>query len=105
MTETLHTPAPWHHFENCEGWTVTGPDNEVIAYCDHPLDDKIDEPSPAEANAQFIAALPELLNAVEQALQALNTAPRFRIPHLDTDSYEIAAACGRAIAKAKGGAQ
>jgi hypothetical protein len=49
-------------------------------------------------------AAQDLLEALEQALQALNTAPRFRIPHLDTDSYEIAAACDRAIAKAKGGA-
>lgn len=45
-----------------------------------------------------------LLEALERAVAALNTAPCFRVPHLDTNSYEIAALCGRAIAKAKGGA-
>jgi hypothetical protein len=32
----------------------------------------------------------------------LNTAPRFAVPALESDSYAIAAECGRAIAKAKG---
>jgi hypothetical protein len=49
-------------------------------------------------------AASNLLGALEQAVQALNTAPRFAVPHLDTDSYKIAAVCDRAIAKAKGGA-
>ncbi len=48
---------------------------------------------------------PTLLAALEQAVAALNTAPRFRVPSLDTDSYRIASLCDRAIAKAKGGAQ
>jgi len=48
---------------------------------------------------------PTLLEALEQALAALNTAPRFRVPSLATDSYAIAAFCGRAIASVKGGAQ
>jgi hypothetical protein len=47
-------------------------------------------------------AAEDLFNALEKALTALNTAPRFRVPRLDTDSYAIATACGRAIAKAKG---
>jgi hypothetical protein len=47
---------------------------------------------------------PEVIAALEQAVAALNTAPRFRVPLLDTDSYRIAALCDRAIAKAKGGA-
>ena len=49
-------------------------------------------------------AADDLLAALEQALAALNTAPRFGVPSLDPDSYRIAAACGKAIAKAKGGA-
>ncbi len=104
MTQALRTAAPWHHFENCEGWTVAGPNHELVAYCDHPLDDKIDEPSPAEANAQLIAAAPDLLDALEQAVAALNEAPRFAVLGLDTDSYKIAAICDKAIAKAKRGA-
>ena len=43
---------------------------------------------------------PELLEALEQARAALNTAPRFAVPSLDTDSYTIAALCDQAIAKA-----
>jgi len=46
----------------------------------------------------------DLLEALEQAEAALKAAPRFSVPGLDTDSYHIAATCGKAIAKAKGGA-
>ena len=47
----------------------------------------------------------DLLGALEQALAALKTVPRFRVPSLgeDIDSHEIAAACEGIIAKAKGG--
>jgi hypothetical protein len=40
-----------------------------------------------------------LLDALEQALRALNAAPRFRFE--DTDSYKIAATIERAIARAR----
>jgi len=46
----------------------------------------------------------DLLDALRQAVQALNEAPRFPVPGLLTDSYRIAAICDRAIAKAKGDA-
>jgi hypothetical protein len=45
----------------------------------------------------------DLLKALEQAVQALNTAPRFAVPNLDSDSYRIAAVCDRALAMVKGG--
>jgi hypothetical protein len=48
-------------------------------------------------------AAPDLLAALKDALKALNTAPRFRVACLDTDSYQVAAACGRAIDKAATG--
>lgn len=44
-----------------------------------------------------------LVNALEQAVQALNTVPRFPVPNLLSDSYKIAATCDRALARAKGG--
>ena len=47
-------------------------------------------------------AAPDLLAALEQALEALNTAPRFRVRGLDSDSYKIAAVCEAAIMRAKG---
>jgi hypothetical protein len=49
-------------------------------------------------------AASDLLDALEQAVQALNCTPRFPVPQLLSDSYKIAAVCDRAIAKAKGGA-
>jgi hypothetical protein len=39
----------------------------------------------------------DLLGALQQAVTALNIAPRFKVPSLDTDSYAIAAVCDRAI--------
>ena len=46
-------------------------------------------------------AAAELLDALKQALAALNAAPRFAVPGLGTDSYAIAALCDRAIALAR----
>jgi hypothetical protein len=47
-------------------------------------------------------AADDLFNALEKAVIALNTARRFKVPKLDTDSYAIAAESARAVAKAKG---
>ncbi len=47
----------------------------------------------------------DLFDALQLAVQALNTAVRFPVPHLLSDSYRIAAICDRALAKAKGGAK
>jgi hypothetical protein len=46
-------------------------------------------------------AASDLLEALQQAVTALNAAPRFAVPGFDTDSYDIAALCDQAIAKAK----
>jgi hypothetical protein len=43
-----------------------------------------------------------MLDALQLAVEALNTARCFRVPNRNTDSYKIAAICERAIAKAKG---
>ena len=56
-----------------------------------------------DADLRLHLAARDLLEALEQGLTALNSAPRFSVPSLDTDSYEIAATCEKAIAKAKGG--
>ena len=47
----------------------------------------------------------DLLGALEQAVAALNSVPRFPVPGLLSCSYRIAAVCDKAIAKAKGGEQ
>jgi hypothetical protein len=52
---------------------------------------------------QLRLAASELLEALQQAVIALNTARRFKVAGL-TDSYGIVAICDRAIAKARRGA-
>jgi hypothetical protein len=47
-------------------------------------------------------AAPELQAALEEAVRALNTAPRFEVPSsMHGDSYAIAALCDAALAKAR----
>ena len=41
----------------------------------------------------------ELTDALRLALEALNTAPRFKVPSAETDSYDIAALCEKALKK------
>jgi hypothetical protein len=47
-------------------------------------------------------AAADMLEALELAVGALNYARRFRVPHLDMDSYQIASKCDAAIKKARG---
>ncbi|MCL5884719.1 MAG: hypothetical protein M1377_05180 [Deltaproteobacteria bacterium] len=51
-------------------------------------------------SAALIDVAPELLEMCRDALAALNTAPRFKVPTRDTDSYAIAARLEKAITKA-----
>jgi hypothetical protein len=52
--------------------------------------------------AMLMAASPRLFVALHRALTALNTVPRFDVPGLDCDSYDVALLCEEAIALAKG---
>lgn len=98
QAQSLYADQPWKlWFEAYDGKTpvneITVNDsdgNEVAVW----LDDEL----------RLRLAASDLLAALEQAVTALNTAPRFAIPNLESDSYKIAAMCDRAIAKAKGGA-
>lgn len=105
MTQTAkHTLGPWQ--DNDAGLIygqVSGDDDEAPFVCDVcacPPDYTAQE----KANSALITAAPEMLDALQQAVQALNTVPRFQVPHLSSDSYRIASICTRAIAMAKGGA-
>ena len=63
-----------------------GDDSTAVCYaCDH-----------SAIFSDFLRP-PTLLEALQQALTALNTAPRFRVPSLETNSYKIAAICDAAI--------
>lgn len=97
-----HTPGPWLRESqiNSDGsdWIlVTKGYKEIV-------DLRLDEDGVPEreqaANAALIAAAPELLDALRQAVTALNVKERFKVQ--GTDSYAIAALCDKAIAKAEG---
>lgn len=108
MTTTLSclpTPGPWAYNDHGLVYgTARDHSDEAPFVCDVSADyDTMT--AQEEANARLIVASPDLLAALEQAVTALNTAPRFAVPSLDTDSYRIARVCDLAIANAKGGAQ
>lgn len=90
-----HTPGPWHvkwDFEPSDfpenGLLIKAAPGQVVAECD-----RVPE---MEANAQLIAAAPELLEALRWALDQIDDS-------LDPDHCEALAAAHRAIAKATGG--
>jgi hypothetical protein len=66
----------------------------------HHYEAELAEESTAVRNSDMV---PNLLAALQQAVTALNTTPRFKVPDLSTDSYRIAALCDAAIAQTKGG--
>jgi len=59
---------------------------------------ELSEEGTAVRNSDLVT---NLVSVLEQALAALNTAPRFKVPSLETDSYRIAALCNALIAKTK----
>jgi Protein of unknown function (DUF2958) len=86
-------------------WTAKGP---ISAYIDAADAAGHIVQLPATADGKEAAvdlrldlAAPVLLTALQKALAALNTAPRFDVPCLGCDSYAIAAEAERAIAAAR----
>lgn len=68
MTDTKHTPAPWHTGGNGNR-IVYGEDGlaicSCITYCSN-------EPSADKANADLIATAPELLEVIEHLVTDIN---------------------------------
>lgn len=102
MSETKYTPGPWHADESGAVWRRHPSDlyengGQVVG--DRPLARACaawDEPLqgyPLEANAQLIAAAPELYEALERSLDWLASYPGFG----SEDAYNQARA---ALAKA-----
>ena len=93
-----HTPGPWKvsHDEHEPYWNIDMPrqDGSPGYGSAHGM------VYTTEADAHLIAAAPELLAALQEAVTALNVKEKF--PVYDTDSYAIAARCDKAIAKAEG---
>jgi hypothetical protein len=94
-----HVVEPWEIATLNESYAVSTPEDEngqrtcvcVIAGSQCPG---------SLSAARLIAAAPEMLAAMKQAVTALNVARRFKVG--ETDSYQIASACDAAIAKAEG---
>jgi hypothetical protein len=93
-----HTPGPW----DCDLDYIVAPDPNgrhpdiyiaEIAHSDE--EGRVASYEQQHANRQLIAASPRMLEALQLAQKALNTAPRFCVG--DTDSYTIAATVNKAI--------
>ena len=87
-----HSPAPWRCHDkrpNCSGYSIVGNDGQYISF----VGDS-DELSPMDANANLIAAAPELL---EQLIRLRNKIASYKPD--DEDDLDIVDAV---IAKALG---
>ncbi|MFM5431434.1 hypothetical protein ACET9P_11135 [Aeromonas veronii] len=100
-----HTPGPWERSKKTDGnWWHIGAGNQAVAAV-HAASKKRNEPyaSMFEANANLIAAAPELLAALEEAVETIEWMNGCSSPA--RNEVEEAIREGRAaIAKAKGGA-
>jgi hypothetical protein len=67
----------------------------------HHYEAELSEEGTQVRNPEIVTSL---IAVLQQALTALNTVPRFKVPSLETDSYRIAASCDAVIRKAKRGA-
>lgn len=104
---TKHTSGPWQLFDGRSSdrngdQLITASDGKYRATFDSTPLAWVLETTPVfnqfTANARLIAAAPELLDALQEAVHALNTVPKFRVG--DTNSYAIANLCDQAINKA-----
>ena len=106
MTNAAHTPGPWSYNRD-EG----GEHGHVVSTGEYnicELPDAGDGASPdTEANARLIAAAPDLFEAAERALQALqeNYDRYDNCQWHDPDERDAYVALRSAIAKSKGGGQ
>ena len=89
-----HEPLPYDEKDKAVFWTVYG---HLKTGGVDALVDCVDEENAERCGAMLAIAM-QMLDALQLAQRALNTAPRFRVD--DTDSYEIAAKVDAAIAKA-----
>lgn len=100
----MMTPGPWDYDQADWPIIINGPedgDSNVVAIVYTTSESKYHyKPEEAEANARAIAALPDLINALKFTQAALNTAPRFKIPSLERDSYAVASIVDAALKRA-----
>ena len=104
--ETKHTPGPWHNGQGPHNRSreIFGPSGWLIADCRTNQRSIKEE----EANARLIAAAPEMLEALLEALKVVEIASRYCPKSIkNTDRFSLlnieANSIRAAIAKAEGG--
>lgn len=98
MNAPKHAPGPW----TAQGLAIVASDRSFVGrvypWCADPQDAEC-----AKGNARLIAAAPELLEALELAVQHYNEWASAELPHdLDEERLPWLAPARAAIAKAKG---
>jgi hypothetical protein len=101
-----HTPGPWTRCKSTEsgGSFITHIDAEYVGhdvcfvYASHGMFDPVVTTEQDDANANLIAAAPELLESLESVL----TLARLKWGNLDKDAWAEFEKARAAIAKAKG---
>jgi len=116
MNETKHTPKPWKYsFESVDpDWAVvTDASGHIVANVNSEsgpdIPPLVSTTMPKEANAALISAAPDMLEALDVAEKIIRTARRYFPKSIKNgNKFDLENACatvGKAIAKAKGGAQ
>ena len=101
----MHTPSPWYvSAAEGAGYDISDAPPDANGECEHVIatvwGNRPSLTATAASDAALIAAAPDLLDALRQAVTALNVARRFTVG--GTNSYAIASLCDRAISKAEG---
>ena len=107
MTETKWTPGPWRYsFEDGDDWGTVRAGQRWICQASNPAVKWEDLPTyreantdPHQANAQLIAAAPDLYEALEMAAEALD---KFSVGDDDLVTEAPILAARAALKKARG---
>ena len=87
MSKTNHTPAPWKKFWNGHYWEITAqPNTEREHTVDSPSVCSVFRSSSNEANADLIAAAPDLLAALEKIAGCAMTATKSDLMRIANDA-------------------
>ena len=94
--ETKHTPGPWE-FSDTHVYVLNDEFDEVICRVDGKEDFRVTgDPKRAAANAQLLAAAPEMLAALEEVSQLLPCAGRLHPMDLTALMFKVIGAINNA---------
>ncbi len=105
MSQTKHTPGPWSVFDYKEGGLTVVSDTHgaYVAKCDG-ISATIGSAEELMANARLIAAAPDLLRLLEDAIPYIEEGEQFNKPSCRGLSKAARAAIAMATGKIGGGA-